>query len=418
MARTVRNAKIDTRTARNKLPAGDEIHWVSVSQGKAIGYRKGPKGGSWISKIATSALRKQITLGAADDTLDANGTTILSYAQAQDKARTWWGEMEAGPAAPVVIITVEEAVRRYVAFLAAEKKTAKDAEQRLTKHVLPVLGKRRVVDLTLTELENWRNALVCHDDDDPDVERRSKDTANRLINYLKAALNRLMQDQANGITDDRAWRFFKPFRDVGQARQVHLDRDQITRLINVTSGGLRRLVTASLLTGCRFGEMEAMRISSFSPSTGTIHVPDEPGCKTGARDVVLTLEGVAFFNEITAGHHPDMIMFPRDDGKPWGKSGYTRPLAAAVKLAKLPEDTCHYSLRHTYASQSLMAGMNVQLLAENMGTSVAMIEKHYGKFTKSARRAQIEASAPKLGLGLGNVTALAVKKGRKPKRSQ
>ena len=43
-----------------------------------------------------------------------------------------------------------------------------------------------------------------------------------------------------------------------------------------------------------------------------------------------------------------------------------------------------------------------------------MIEKHYGKFTKAARRAQIEASAPKLGLEPGNVTALTIKGHGKP----
>ena len=74
--------------------------------------------------------------------------------------------------------------------------------------------------------------------------------------------------------------------------------------------------------------------------------------------------------------------------------------------AKLPEDTVFYSLRHTYASQCLMAGMNVQLLAENMGTSVTMIEKHYGKFTKLARQQQIEAGVPKLNLQPSNVTPL------------
>ena len=81
-------------------------------------------------------------------------------------------------------------------------------------------------------------------------------------------------------------------------------------------------------------------------------------------------------------------------------------MAAAVIAAKLPEDTVFYSLRHTYASQCLMAGMNVQLLAENMGTSVTMIEKHYGKFTKLARQQQIEAGVPKLNLQPSNVTPL------------
>lgn len=53
-----------------------------------------------------------------------------------------------------------------------------------------------------------------------------------------------------------------------------------------------------------------------------------------------------------------------------------------------------------------MAGMNSQLLAENMGTSVKMLEQNYGKFFAAARRQMIEAAAPKLGLEPANVVQL------------
>lgn len=399
MARTVRNAKLDTRSARSKLGISKTPHWVAIDRGRAIGYRKGAKGGVWLAKCVRPDFRKEVTLGSADDVLDADGNTILSYSQAQEKARVWFQQMDAiangHVSATSSTITVAEACRRYVLYLKAEARTASDAEQRLNKHVIPTLGNRSVTELTLTELEAWRNSLVRRDDDEPDLERRSKDTANRLLSYLKAALNRLMLDPKNGIIDDRAWRFLRPFEAVGQAREVHLDQEQMTRIINVTNGGFRSLVVGALLTGCRAGELKVMRVSDFHPGTGTLHVP---GGKTGKRDVVLTEEGVAFFRELTAGRHPDERLFVRDDGSTWNKDDHHRPMDAAIKAAKLPEDTVFYSLRHTYASQSLMAGMNVQLLAENMGTSIVMIEKHYGKFTKLTRRQQIEAAAPKLGL--------------------
>jgi integrase len=38
----------------------------------------------------------------------------------------------------------------------------------------------------------------------------------------------------------------------------------------------------------------------------------------------------------------------------------------------------YYSLRHTYCTMRLMAGVDVFLLARNMGTSVKYIEEHYG----------------------------------------
>jgi integrase len=40
-----------------------------------------------------------------------------------------------------------------------------------------------------------------------------------------------------------------------------------------------------------------------------------------------------------------------------------------------------YSLRHTYATLALMDGISIHELAKQMGTSVAMLEKHYSKIT-------------------------------------
>ena len=40
-----------------------------------------------------------------------------------------------------------------------------------------------------------------------------------------------------------------------------------------------------------------------------------------------------------------------------------------------------YSLRHTYATLELYKGRNIHQLARQMGTSVAMLEKHYSKLT-------------------------------------
>jgi integrase len=40
-----------------------------------------------------------------------------------------------------------------------------------------------------------------------------------------------------------------------------------------------------------------------------------------------------------------------------------------------------YSLRHTYATQELLAGTDIHTLSKQMGNSAAMIEKHYSKLT-------------------------------------
>src|SRR5207302_7470592 len=109
MARTVRNQKLDTRSARAKLPVRSAIYWVSLAPGCALGYRKGPKGGVWIAKYVGAGLRRQKALGSADDALDPDGVLAVGYADVQRRARKWF-EVVTQPMAPAGPYTVADAV--------------------------------------------------------------------------------------------------------------------------------------------------------------------------------------------------------------------------------------------------------------------------------------------------------------------
>src|SRR3954454_13650754 len=105
MARTVRNPKIDTRSARTKLAARREPYWTVLSAGCALGYRKGAKGGTWIGRFRAEDGRQHYdALGAADDARDPDGITVFGFVQAQERARTWFdgkAKEQAGDFAPL-----------------------------------------------------------------------------------------------------------------------------------------------------------------------------------------------------------------------------------------------------------------------------------------------------------------------------
>lgn len=48
-----------------------------------------------------------------------------------------------------------------------------------------------------------------------------------------------------------------------------------------------------------------------------------------------------------------------------------------------------YSLRHTYATTSILAGVDLHTLARQMGTSIAMLERHYSHLTPTMRARQL-----------------------------
>ena len=89
MARTVTSKELGSRTARRAIPIGTVV-WMPLSQGRALGYRKGSRGGVWLARYKIDGFRKEEKLALADDILDAEGARVLDFAHAQEKARTWF----------------------------------------------------------------------------------------------------------------------------------------------------------------------------------------------------------------------------------------------------------------------------------------------------------------------------------------
>ena len=125
--------------------------------------------------------------------------------------------------------------------------------------------------------------------------------------------------------------------------------------------------------------------------------------KTGERQLIAMGNVRSFFNRIknrrTAylGHEPslDEHVFCLPDGRHI-KHDYMRSLfERLLKEADLLFDAMNhkrvlYSCRHTYATFRLIYGrVSVYTLKENMGTSVEMIEKHYGHLTPTLAAAEL-----------------------------
>src|SRR3984885_10546974 len=88
MARTVRDAKLETRTARAALKSAGKPYYRAIDEGLHLGYRKGQTAGKWVMRrYAGGQSYIMETIGTADDTIDADGAVVFSFAQAQALAR-------------------------------------------------------------------------------------------------------------------------------------------------------------------------------------------------------------------------------------------------------------------------------------------------------------------------------------------
>ncbi len=432
MARTARNEKLDTRSARANLAKRREPYWTVISKGSALGYRKGSRGGTWVARYRDDDGKQHYeAIGPADDCRDPNGVDVLSFAHAQAKAREWFdakarglpNEDEGGEdrrsEGPH---TVEDAMRAYLTWYQRHNKPSGYYFAVTTNrtHINPALGKVQLAKLTTEKIRRWHEGLADapamlrlkagqerryrEQIGEPDESRKRKATANRVLTTLKAALNHAYGK--GWVASDDAWRRVKPFRAVDTARMRYLTDDQCKRLVNACDPDFRPLVQAALFTGMRYGELTGLRGADFNPDSGTVHVRQSKSGKD--RHVVLTDEGREFFARQAVGKDGEAILFTKSDGKPWGRSHQTRPVKEACEGATIVPPASFHTLRHTYASRLVMRNAPLVVVATQLGHSdTRMVEKHYGHLAPSYVAETIRTAFGELGIAdQGNVVSL------------
>lgn len=407
MSKTLRDSKLDTREARSRLKVRGRPYWRLIEPGLHLGYRRlASKPGTWCVRryVGSQTYTVETIKGAlADDYADADGETVLDFAQAQKAALAHKPRAAAGP------LTVQKAVEDYVAHLEARGGNTYDATVRANALILPPLGDTRVEELTATQLRGWHAALAklpprirsgegreqqyAARDNSDEGRRRRQSSANRVLTTLRAALNYAFRE--GRVASDIEWRRVRPFKGADAARIRYLTVAEALRLINASQGEFRRLVQGALATGMRYGELARLTVRDFEPEGGSLLVYRSKSGKP--RHVVLNDEARALFASWCAGRASDDLIFRTDRGGRWAKSLQDDRMREACRRAGISGASFH-CLRHTYASLSIMAGVPLLVVARNLGhRDTRMCELHYGHLAPSFEADAIRTGAPTFG---------------------
>jgi integrase len=387
---------------------------MPLSQGRALGYRKGSKGGVWLARYKIEGFRKEEKLALADDILDAEGTRVLDFAQAQEKARTWFlsattlatGEHVTGRGG----YTVNQCCLDYLHHL--QRRGAPDhrhTKYDLDAYVIPQLGTLQVARLTRPKLEQWRADIAAsprrtnrkyvqekgqHIQSGENLRKR-RATTNRIMRRLRAALNLALTEgrvNANPV----AWKV-PPFDNVEVARAVFLSENEQRTFVKgcANEKDFQRLVRAGLYTGARYGELGRLSVGDLNATAGTLFIAKSKGGQQ--RHVHLDPEAARFFREVCTNRDPGETMFLRESGEPWAKDNQKKPMRRACTRAEIKHFGFH-QLRHTAASRWITFGVSLKVVAEQLGhVDTKMVERYYGHLA-SGHIAQTFKALPGVGL--------------------
>jgi integrase len=394
-----------------------------------LGYRRLEAGnGSWTVKRLTGRTTggggqySTQVFAEADDFSEANGASILDYYGAMAKVGGELSNVQRRRQ-----YGVADAVKDYVTYLRVHKRSGDDAELKLKAYLVEYFGNKLLSDVKSSEFDKWVAWALEHQPRGPakpkppmkrgpyktkgtakpkaeppvisaeERKRRKRSTLNRIINYVKAALTRAYLD--GHVSSDEAWRRLRKFKGADSARIQWLTTEQSRRLINACAPDFRRIVHAGLLTGARWSELRALQARDFDATSGTIHVATSKSGKP--RRVPLTDEGKRAFESWTAGKPESALVFEDRDGAGWGSHDQIRRMADACVGAKIWPAVGFHTLRHSYASALVQAGVSLAIVAEALGHGdTRMVGQHYGHLSPSHVADAIRANLPSLGVNI------------------
>lgn len=363
---------LGTVRERDKLKPRREPYWHKLATGQYLGFRPSTvgKGGTWIARFYDADTRAKALHSLGDfGHLPASDR----FTAASAEAREWFAHLSGGGATEP--ITVKEACERYA-------NDNPDAAKRFPRYVYAdPIARVRLHKLTDKHVREWRKrleampALVTRSKKGPAVTRqRAAATVNRDMVPFRAALN-LALAQGEVLTA-RAWRTALEPAEAKGRRNLYLDKAQRRDLLANLPSDAAAFCRGLCLLPLRPGALAGLRVGDFDSRTGELVIDRD---KAGqGRKILLPADTAAMMKEQAKRKLPAAHLFTRADGRHWDKDSWKGPIKAAATAAKLPPAATAYTLRHSTITDLVSGGLDLLTVAQVSGTSVAMIERHYG----------------------------------------
>ncbi len=235
--------------------------------------------------------------------------------------------------------------------------------------------------LTAGQINDWRVKLastpaIPQDKSKVSIKPRSGSSLNRDMAVFKTVLNLALED--GHATTDAAWRTkLKPVKNAAKRRDCYLDIEQRRALIAHAPPDLANLIRGMALLPLRPGAVAALTVGNFDKRLGVLTVGKD---KAGQdRKITLPPSTAAFFSEQSKDKLPGAALCARASGAAWDKDSWKYPFKDAVIAAGLPPAATAYAMRHSTITDLIaIHRLDTMTVAVLSGTSISMIEKHYG----------------------------------------
>lgn len=298
-------------------------------------------------------------------------------------------------------ISIAELCDLYLAEGVRTKKasTLEMDRTRIKRHVLPLIGRKRLKTLTKADVERFLSDVAAGKTAKTErTKPRGKSivsggegAANRTLGMLGAILQFAVE---RGLRPDNPARNVRKFKEGKRAR--FLSNDEIARLGEAlrlaTVDGANPYAVAAIrlliLTGCRKTEILKLRWDEVDIAAGFLRLNDS---KTGAKQVHLGAPAKAVLADLPRQTDNPYVLCSEQDGKHFvGLQKVWNRVRTAARL----RDVRVHDLRHSFASVGARSGESLLVIGKVLGHATTAATGRYAHLSEDpVRKASERISA-------------------------
>ena len=260
--------------------------------------------------------------------------------------------------------------------------TKKSVDCILETQLLPVFGSLPLHRIVRIGIEEWFDAYSLTA---PDGANKALKTLRQILNYAIAC----------ACIEANPARCVKP--NPRRTLTRFLSREEIRRLHRVLDGYANErtgrqadMIRLLLLTGCRKGEIVRLRWRDFDGDV--LNLADS---KTGPRKVLLNAAARRILENQPRSESPYVFPSPSNPARPCSDN---LPLWYRVRRQAGIEDARLHDLRHTFASQAVLRGVSLPVVARLLGHRQVRMTLRYAHVADR----EVEAAAERVGAAISD----------------
>jgi len=239
------------------------------------------------------------------------------------------------------------------------------------KNLKKYFGGKYLHEITPKDIEQYRTERI---------NEVSKSTVNRVLNCLSSLYNRAIEW---GKATDNPMSKVKLFK-VPDKRIRYLEKEEIGKLLSHCCEHLKPIVIVALHTGMRKGEILGLKWHDIDIKRNIIHLYDT---KNGEKREVPMNE-VVQKTIIGVFKNPEsQYVFCNKDGKAY--RNVRKSFFTSLKKADIINFRFH-DLRHTFASQLVMSGVDLNTVRELLGHKSIEMTLRYSHLSPDHKKRAVD----------------------------